>query len=309
MESVASQDWVFFRYAPVLAADLAWGLSVTGGGYTFIPPGSPYPPVRHPTGYQFSWELGRALEEWQLVFLGRGEGEFQSRQGGRLTVKAGDCFVLFPGEWHRYRPNVQTGWDEHWVGFVGELPKKWVQERYLDPRKPVFTSGLDPGLFGAFAAIHDGLRRQPPGWAPVAAARVMEAVARCVAARHPGCGEDPVKTGILDQVLALFQAHPEIPLDMGQVAARLQVSQTWLRRAFLRRTGLPPKQYLLELRFARAKGFLLETQETVKAISAACGFARPAFFVHAFKVRTGLTPAAWRLKSRSGFLPGDVHEK
>jgi transcriptional regulator GlxA family with amidase domain len=126
----------------------------------------------------------------------------------------------------------------------------------------------------------------------------MELTAHCVASAHPGREKDAPGIDILDQALALFHAHPEMPLDMGTLAGRFQVSETWLRRAFHRHTGLPPKKFLLELRFARAKHLLADTQDSVNAVAEACGFAHPAFFVRSFKAKTGLTPLGWRKKYR-----------
>ena len=85
------------------------GLFVLDAGYTMIPPNSPYPPVEHPDAHMFSWESGRTLESFTLVYITRGGGVFESSSGGRQTIREGDLFIIHPGEWHRHQPDPATG--------------------------------------------------------------------------------------------------------------------------------------------------------------------------------------------------------
>ncbi|MFV8243162.1 helix-turn-helix domain-containing protein [Mycolicibacterium peregrinum] len=55
-----------------------------------------------------------------------------------------------------------------------------------------------------------------------------------------------------------------------------------------------PYQYLLDLRFERAKHLLRFTSRTIAEISALVGFSRPSHFSSAFRRRVGLSPRAYR---------------
>ena len=111
----------YFRYIPVRQRDVQWGLYVTGAGCTSILPGeSPYPPKIHPELYDFRWESGRTLPEYQLIYIAGGEGVFESAPTGEQNVAAGTVILLFPGVWHRYRPQPKTGWDE----ILGQLQRR-----------------------------------------------------------------------------------------------------------------------------------------------------------------------------------------
>ena len=39
--------------------------------------------------------------------------------------------LLFPGEWHSYYPDRETGWDEYWVGFRGIHIDKRVEKKFF----------------------------------------------------------------------------------------------------------------------------------------------------------------------------------
>lgn len=54
------------------------GLYVLDSGYTMVPPGSHYPPVSHDKEHDFDTISGRILSEYQLVYITRGSGVFES---------------------------------------------------------------------------------------------------------------------------------------------------------------------------------------------------------------------------------------
>ena len=97
MKTLASSPKSRFRYLPVLAEQRKWGLFLTDCGYTVIEPGTPYPPRGHPDAYADGWTKGRTLAEYQVIYITRGRGAFETRGTGRRAIEAGDVFVLFPG--------------------------------------------------------------------------------------------------------------------------------------------------------------------------------------------------------------------
>ena len=94
----------YFRYLPVSEREKQWGLYVTGGGFNSIAPREPYPRPGHPRMYAFDWSNGRKLPQYQILYITRGEGEFESERSGRQPITAGCAVFLFAGVWHRYRP-------------------------------------------------------------------------------------------------------------------------------------------------------------------------------------------------------------
>jgi hypothetical protein len=91
----------------------AWGIHLSAIGHTAITAGQEYPPRRHPSGRAFAWERGRVLPALQLVLIRSGRGEIEWTRE-RHRIAAGQGFLLLPGQWHRYRPDPATGWEEDW---------------------------------------------------------------------------------------------------------------------------------------------------------------------------------------------------
>ena len=119
------------KYLTINSTDQKWGLAINSVGHQSIAENEVYPPQIHPTRYLFNTQTGRTLDEYQLLYITSGKGMFYSESGGRHQVREGDMFLLFPGDWHTYRPEQTTGWNEYWIGFNGRIMEDWVKEGFF----------------------------------------------------------------------------------------------------------------------------------------------------------------------------------
>ena len=113
----------WFCYLPKSLDAEEWGLYVLDAGYTMIAPNSPYPPVEHPDAHMFSWESGRTLESFTLVYITRGGGVFESSSGGRQTI--------IDTPWHT--AIRQVPWHIHRIELIGPLGTRRVIEYTCHP--------------------------------------------------------------------------------------------------------------------------------------------------------------------------------
>ena len=70
------------------------------------------------------------LREYQLVYITKGRGLFSSDSTSERQVCKGRLMVLFPGQWHTYRPLRQTGWTEYYIGFEGPMIDAIVDDAF-----------------------------------------------------------------------------------------------------------------------------------------------------------------------------------
>lgn len=291
----------FFRYLPVSPNDKQWGLFVPTAGYSWTPAHSPnYPLAQHPSAYHFQWQQGRILQEFQLLYIIRGEGFFESAAAGRLPIKAGDAFLLFPGVWHRYAPNPKTGWDEYWIGFDGDVPRRLVRENVFSPKSPVFSPGLGKPWHELFTRAIESLELEPVGQHQILAGLAFEMLTRLHALER----EEKLEAGLDDTIVRktkyFIMERLKEKIDWEELARDLHVSYSSLRHAFQQHTGFSPYQYQLQLRLDKAKSLLNSTPQSVKQIASQIGFDCPYHFSNLFKRKTGLSPVAWRHDARGG---------
>lgn len=283
----------FARYLPVEADTRAWGLHVLDCGYTEILSHTPYPPPRHPENYLFTWEQGRTLSEYQLVYITRGQGHFQSRAAGNLPITAGSAFILFVNEWHRYRPDPATGWSEHWIGFDGDYARQ-LMGRFFSPAAPVLHVGYDEELLALMRRTIELMQSMPAGAQPMMAGYTTAALARLRALSLRKQSTPLRHERQIHQARCHFLEHAAEEVDLHRLAQSLGYSYSRFRTVFKAHTGMAPRQYHLEIRINRARDLLRATDLTVSEIADRLGFSSVYYFSKLFKSRTGLSPRDFR---------------
>ncbi len=242
----------FDRYLPQSDRDRPWGMYVTGAGFGEVPPGGHYPRNGHPSSHEFAWRNGRILQEYQIIFIKKGKGRFQSHPSGPREVDEGTVIVLFPGIWHRYCPLEATGWVEYWVGFAGKDAERLQARGFLDPAEPILKTGADEQIAHAFTCLIDRMRAEPLGFELLIAASLWEIVAAVVCAvrvrQTSGRHHDLVRRA----KMILENETGGGPVVEG-IAATLGLSTSRFQHLFKEQTGLSPYQYHLQLKIQRAR--------------------------------------------------------
>lgn len=283
----------FFHYRVATPEAEAWGALVSGAGRFTALPHRPYPPAGHPSDHSFSWERGRVLGAFQVVYVAEGQGEFESRGTGRVEVGAGSALLLFPGTWHRYRPAADTGWREKWVEIGGPLADRLLAEGVFSPRQPVAAVSRRLELEEQVDAIHRLVAQEPVGHAPELAAHALSVLALLRASHREQKPLPPVASAI-ERAKRMMEDTAREPASMPGLARSLGISYSYFRREFRRRTGISPRQYQLRIRMQRAQRLLGSSDESLKQIADRLGFSSAYHLSLAFKAEFGLAPSHWR---------------
>ncbi|WP_457096697.1 AraC family transcriptional regulator [Lysobacter sp. P5_B9] len=82
--------------------------------------------------------------------------------------------------------------------------------------------------------------------------------------------------------------------DLAELADTAGVHPVYLARAFRRRYGCSPGEYLRRCRMERAIALLHDRSKALADIAAACGFVDQSHFTHAFRRQHRCTPAQYR---------------
>jgi AraC-like DNA-binding protein len=287
----------FYRYLPVSDRDRNWGLYATTAGESLIAPGTVYPPAGHPKSFAFDWSRGRILDSFALVYISGGGGKFESRPSGPVQVESGFAFLLFPGVWHRYAPDLHTGWHEHWIGFEGDTARQWLKHRFISARQPVLKVHPEDAVRATFSQVLQSVRQNRPALQQILAGATASLLGMCYSARQTPAAASPNPSAI---ELAIARIHTDFAreLDMAALARELGVSYSSFRSSFTTHTGLSPHQYLLELRLMRARQLLADTTLTVKGIALETGFRDEHYFSRLFRQKMNRTPSQWRQRHR-----------
>ena len=88
----------------------------------------------------------------------------------------------------------------------------------------------------------------------------------------------------------------ESTLSIQDIAEKLSVSYSTLRKQFKDYTGLSPAIYQQDLKLQRAKELLTTTNLSIKEIAYRLNFDSPDYFSAKFKIKTGRKPSEMRGK-------------
>jgi AraC-like DNA-binding protein len=291
-------DYSVFKYLTIAEVDKLWGLYVTGCGTADLPPNTNYPPTKHPDTYMFDWQHGRILPEFQILYITRGKGIFESKPCGKKKVEEGNIILLFPGVWHRYMPERKIGWKEHWVSFNGQQPEKFMDHGLFSPERAVLDIGLNEEIINLYQQIMERIESEKIGYKEIIAALTYQimALVHSVEKSKKFIGKEMETLIYKSRILMADRIDRKIKFE--ELAFELGVGYSWFRRMFRQYTSLAPAQYFLQLKLNKAKDLLMSTSLPVKEIAIMTGFDSQFYFSKFFKRRMGMSPQQLREYSR-----------
>jgi AraC-like DNA-binding protein len=299
-------DDCHFRYLPDYGGASSPPIHLIGAGRFAAHAGGQYPPTDHPTMYQFSWQQGRRLPEFQVLLLTESGGEFESEATGLLQFDGSVLIVLFPGVWHRYRPLGNRGWVERWLSFSGEIAYNIFDFRVsaaqfaltplvdADPLAERFddllnalhgTTPHSAGLlaFKAFRVIvESALLRQQAIEKHALVLRTQVAAART---------SDPVVRKALEIIWSRDGKSSE---SVGEIARRVSVRRRTLDKRFTDVMGYSVLTEIQNCRMSRAKRLLATTDLPIKQIAFLAGYPTDERMRVAFQKNEEMTPLDFR---------------
>lgn len=285
----------YFKYLPVSDHDINWGLHVLNAGYNRISKAANYPPAGHPSGHYFNWDKGRILDEYQLIYISKGTGIFESAHGKQLHIKEGTVILLFPGEWHRFKPDPETGWDEYWVGFKGNIISNIAKKNFISPYLPVLQVGLSDQLIDLFSVILEKTKTEQPGYQPLISGMILHLLGEVYAkTKLQALEKEDISETLINKARVLLRESVHTNIAIEKLAEELHVSYSWFRKAFKTFTGIAPHQYLLQLKIEKAKTLLSDSTKPIKEIAFELGFESSFYFSRIFKNKTNYAPDTYR---------------
>ncbi len=285
----------YFRYLPLSDEDQQWGLSILNAGCTHVEANQDYPYRQHPSDHYFTWSNGRVLDEYQVIYIVRGEGSFESASLPETIVEPGTVILLFPGEWHRFRPAKNTGWDEYWVGFRGEVADNLVTRKFFGVSEPLLPIGFSAEIVGLLSSMIEQARVECPGYQPFVSGMLLHLLGYVYSLNKQRSFDnaDGIKSK-MEQAIMLLRCKIDEDITIQEIAEELNVSYAWFRKWFKLYTGLAPQQYVIQLKMEKAKALLADSGNSIKGIAYQLRFEHPLYFSKLFKEKVGVSPELYR---------------
>jgi AraC-like DNA-binding protein len=287
----------FKKYLPISETDKSWGFVVHDVGYAVIQRQTQYPPVGHPGSHQFLWEKGRALDEHHFVLITEGKGIFESESAGPINVEAGDGFILFPNEWHRYKPKKKIGWTEYWVGFSGVVAENVMKDIFFSQKTPVVHNCANALVKNLFKSLFQLILEEPYGFQRTASGICLQLIAEICNIQKSS--ESTIQNNSLIAKAKYFM-HQKIDedIDLQSFCSDQGISYSKFRSDFKQHTSFAPLQYFILMKIEKSKDLLVSTDMSIKQIAFELGFKTDHYFSRIFKDKTGFSPLEFKAAKR-----------
>lgn len=285
----------FKKYLPISDIDRNWGFNINDIGHAVIPRNSYYPTLGHPGSHMFSWESGRILNEFHFVLITEGEGIFESNSVGEININKGDGFLLFPGEWHRYKPVKKRGWTENWVGFSGQIADIVMNENLFNKSHPIIQKCGNMLVLNLFNSLTQLISEEPFGFQRTASGVCLQLIAElCNIQKSTVLTEQA--NSLISTSKHLMHKKIDEEIDFHTFCKNHGISYSKFRSDFKRQTGFAPLQHFLLMKIEKAKDQLKYTDLKAKQIAYNLGFKSDHYFGRIFKLKTGVTPQQYRMQ-------------
>lgn len=284
----------FYKYFASGEKNEQWGLKILSVGCTRILPNAIYPDPNHPAHHNFTWETSRILQEYTLIYIVNGNG-FLETETVKERILDGSAFVIFPNERHRYKPNVETGWDEYWVSFNGEYIDNLMNYQLFFKKNPLYKLGFSEKSLQLFVDIVDAARDENSGYQAIISSATIHILGMLYAFNQQQFSDKESFTELtVNKAKILFRTKLLEITDSKAIADELEVGYSWFRKVFKENTGISPGQYFIQLKIQKAKELLGNKKFAIKEIAYMLKFESPFYFSKLFKQKTGFTPLQFR---------------
>ena len=282
----------YFQYLTEAKNADEWGISVPTCGYQHIFPGDSYPPEGHPDSHSFNLDSGRILNDCHILYIPTGSGKLITASQ-EWDINSGDIIVLAPGKWHNYQPHENTGWEEYWIGFNGNYISNYIM-RELIPHGTSYVKhlGFQDELIYLFNQSLGLIKKNSLGFQKILAGIVLQLVAYVVS--HENIKVESRNGKIVRQTINHIKKNLKHEIDFRSLSNELNLSYNRFRSIFKGETGLSLQQYVIHERLENAKRMMINTDLSLKEISARTGFRSQYYFSKIFKIKVGYSPSKAR---------------
>jgi len=285
----------FNKYFLVSEEDEAWGIHALNYGHSAITEGAIFPQHSHPDDYYFNWHRGRILQEYQIIYLLKGQGIFESHESGKINLSEGTVILIFPGIWHRYKPLSNCDWKTYWIGFDGTFANQMMEKMHFSSENPVFEIGYQKKIIQVFREIFDTGDAEFSGYQQVLSGEILKLAGIINALKRKADFSDTDADDIIRQARSIITNGPD-DLPIKEVAEELNMGYSKFRKLFKNYTGMAPRQYQLQLKLKRSIDYLYDLNKPIKEIAIDSGFQSAYYFSRFFKRKMGCSPVSYRKK-------------
>ena len=225
-----------------------------------------------------------------LVYVEEGDA-FLYCGNKKIPFGKGQMLVMFPGEKIFYK--AQTDWTIRWIGVNGKEVDELFSLLRVSKKHPIWTVPKELAIAQYMENIYELQKETSLINQYKTQALLFQLFGKMLSTVQNDWilnkMEDAVTTA--KNIIAYnYNNH----LEIESLAQKVFLSPAYFSRLFKEKTGVSPKQYIVQTRLEKAKELLRLTKYSIKNISLTVGFKDPLYFSRLFTKYEKSTPMQYR---------------
>lgn len=226
-------------------------------------------------------------------FILSGKG-FYERLGVRRELRAGQGFLILPGESTYYGADKEEPWEYCWIGFDGTEAENILRECGLGPDNLIYEDHSGGLLGRQMLRLIDSFSQ--PGANNYTLLGQLYLSLSYMVQKQPD--RQSVVQGYVNHAMDFIHSNFSYEIGVAEVARAVGVDRTYLYRIFCKQVGQSPKEYLTAFRLRMAAGMLTESSLPVTEIALSCGFKEASLFGKQFRAAYGCSASEYRKRQK-----------
>ena len=227
-----------------------------------------------------------------IHFVLSGQGKFYYGKGQTETVRAGQGFLILPGETTFYQADAQDPWHYAWVGYRGHMAEALTRKAGLDEHRRVFTAANARAVWQILTDIREDSRTLRLNQLS-ATGSLLRFIAHIAPLQDPQSDISPAQS-YCDKAIWYLEGNYDRAVSIQETADFVGLSRSHLYRLMREECGKTPKEMLLCIRMRHAQQLLRESTLSLDEIARLIGLQTGAQLGLAFRQHFGFTPGSYR---------------
>ncbi len=253
-------------------------------------------------GYQkcdplYQWGPG-IRDHYLIHYIISGSGLYTT--GGRThTLRAGDCFLVYPNTEASYLADSADPWEYAWVGFTGSDAAIILQATDFSREKPyIQNTPCGEEIKRQLLHIYDA-RGNEFEHAVAMTGRLYTMLSLFMHSADKKSDAHNTVNSYVQKGIEYISSNYSYPITVEDIASYVGLSRSHLFRSFQTVLGVSPKEYLTNLRIKQSCYLLEHSDLSIMAIANSIGFDNSLYFSKTFHKKKGMSPKEFRKMTKT----------
>lgn len=205
-----------------------------------------------------------------------------------FEANAGDAFLISKNKLHSFW--VESGYRHIWMAFDGNGAADLLKSFGISPDEHTLLKVADTEFANAFVenakayVLSSSDVKTAKSWLYAMLPLLSSPAVKPQTVRHD-----------VTSAAHILEQHYHRSITMQQVAEMLHISEKHFCKVFKKQYGIPPQEFLINIRMQKAKQLLKTTNLRIKEVAGSVGFSSQLNFSAAFKKRFNQSPTEYRI--------------